>query len=109
MTFLNTHLAKCLNSECERASRRFQPGEGPSRGLLRDCTTSPINRFAALVTTSCNNGNGRWIVRGLEARGHNVTKLLRGGSVVQAIAVDRNTGEIHANADFRKQGSVDGF
>ena len=31
------------------ASRRFQPGEGPSRGLLRDCTTSPINRFAALV------------------------------------------------------------
>ena len=33
--------------------QRFQPGEGPSRGLLRDCTTSPINRFAALV---CNNG-----------------------------------------------------
>ena len=29
---------------------RFQPGEGPSRGLLRDCTTSPINRFAALFT-----------------------------------------------------------
>ena len=29
--------------------RRFQPGEGPSRGLLRDCTTSPINRFAALL------------------------------------------------------------
>ena len=22
---------------------------GPSRGLLRDCTTSPINRFAALL------------------------------------------------------------
>ena len=31
------------------ASRRFQPGEGPSRGLLRDCTTSPINWFAALI------------------------------------------------------------
>ena len=30
-------------------SRHFQPGEGPSRGLLRDCTTSPITRFAALV------------------------------------------------------------
>ena len=30
-------------------SRRFQPGEGPSRGLLRDCTTSPISRFAALI------------------------------------------------------------
>ena len=28
-----------------------QPGEGPSRGLLRDCTTSPINRFAELFTT----------------------------------------------------------
>ena len=27
----------------------FQPGEGPSGGLLRDCTTSPINRFAALI------------------------------------------------------------
>ena len=35
----------------QSASRRFQPGEGPSRGLLRDCTTSPINRVAALVET----------------------------------------------------------
>ena len=35
--------------------KRFQPGEGPSRGLLRDCTTSPINRLStALVTTACN-------------------------------------------------------
>ena len=25
--------------------------QGPSRGLLRDCTTSPINRFAALILT----------------------------------------------------------
>ena len=33
------------------ASRRFLPGEGPSSGLLRDCTTSPINRFAALIVT----------------------------------------------------------
>ena len=32
---------------------RFQPGEGPSRGLLCDCTTSPINRFAARVQTVC--------------------------------------------------------
>ena len=30
---------------------RFQPGEGPSRGLLCDCATSPINRFAALGWT----------------------------------------------------------
>ena len=36
---------------------RFQPGEGPSRGLLRDCTTSPINRFAALVNT-LHTGDG---------------------------------------------------
>ena len=34
--------------KCESASRRFQPGEGPSRGLLCDCTTSPMDRFAAL-------------------------------------------------------------
>ena len=33
----------------ESVSRLFQPGEGPRRGLLRDCTTSPNNRFAALV------------------------------------------------------------
>ena len=36
--------------QCESASRSFQSGEGPSRCLLRDCTTSPSNRFAALVT-----------------------------------------------------------
>ena len=30
--------------------RRFQPGEGPSRGLLHDCTTSPMDRFTALIT-----------------------------------------------------------
>ena len=28
-----------------KRSIHFQPGEGPSRGLLRDCTTSPINRL----------------------------------------------------------------
>ena len=32
-------------------SSHFQPGEGPGNGLLRDCTTSPINRFAALIKT----------------------------------------------------------
>ena len=37
----------CL--KCESASRRFQPGEGPGRGPLRNCTTSLINRFTALV------------------------------------------------------------
>ena len=28
-----------------------EPGEGPSSVLFRDCTTSPINRFAALLVT----------------------------------------------------------
>ena len=52
---VNARLAQCLNSvlnvKAVVASRRFQPGdsgEGPSRGFLRDCTTSPINLFAAL-------------------------------------------------------------
>ena len=40
----------CL--KCESGSSRFQPGEGPSRGLLRDCTTSQMDRFAALNVTS---------------------------------------------------------
>ena len=30
---------------------RFQLGEGPSRGLLRDCTTSPITGFTAQYLT----------------------------------------------------------
>ena len=42
-------VSTCL--KCESASRRFKLGEGPSRGLLRDCTTSPINRFAALFVS----------------------------------------------------------
>ena len=29
-----------------------EKAEGPSRGLLRDCTISPINRFAALLVTN---------------------------------------------------------
>ena len=35
---------QCLNSvliaNCESGSSRFQPGEGPSRGLLRDYESS---------------------------------------------------------------------
>ena len=30
-------VSHCL--KCESGSSRFQPGEGPSRGLLRNCTT----------------------------------------------------------------------
>ena len=29
----------CLTCTCESTSWRFQPGEGPSTGLLRGCTT----------------------------------------------------------------------
>ena len=32
-----TPIQQCL--KCESASRRFQLGEGPSRGLFRACTT----------------------------------------------------------------------
>ena len=34
----------CL--KCESASRRFQPGEGPSRGLLRDCENLLWNQWS---------------------------------------------------------------
>ena len=40
--------------KCESASRRFQPGEGPSWGLLRDYEPSDANRmqlFEALILT----------------------------------------------------------
>ena len=47
-----------IRVKCESASRRFQPGEGPIRGLLRDCTTSPINRFAALLLTPATAAAG---------------------------------------------------
>ena len=35
--------------QCESASRHFQPGEGPSRGLLRDYEPSDGPSFQALV------------------------------------------------------------
>ena len=57
--FMSTYrFAECLNSvlnKCESSSSRYQPGEGPSRGLLCDCTTSPIIRFAALVSPSSSS------------------------------------------------------
>ena len=43
LPWVNACLAYC--HKCESTSTRAQPGEGPSRGLLRDCTTSPINRL----------------------------------------------------------------
>ena len=53
----------------------------------------------------------QWMRDALLAKGHNMTysKFRVGGSAVQAIFVDPKTGKIQANADFRKQGAVDGF
>ena len=36
-------LGVCFLAQCESASRRFQPGKGPSMGLLRDCETSAVS------------------------------------------------------------------
>jgi len=57
------------------------------------------------------DGITTWLVKELEAFGHNMTnsKFRVGGAAVQAIFVDPNTGTIEANADFRKRGTVDGF
>ena len=51
----------------------------------------------------------QWLVSGLSKYGHQMTKMAVGGATVQAILVDRDTGDITANADFRKHGSVDGI
>jgi len=57
------------------------------------------------------DGITTWMIDGMLAKGHNMTysKFRVGGSAVQAIFVNPKTGEIEANADFRKQGEVDGF
>ena len=49
------------------------------------------------------------MVDGLGRYGHKMTKQAVGGACVQAILVDRETGDITANADFRKEGMVDGI
>ena len=45
--------------KCESASRRFQPGEGPSWGLLRDCETD-----GSLYSTSLSRA-GLWAAVGM--------------------------------------------
>ena len=55
------------------------------------------------------DGVTQWMVDGLEKIGHKTRKFSVGGSIVQAILVDRQTGAITANADFRKAGTVEGF
>ena len=54
-------------------------------------------------------GVTRWLVDGLRAAGHELTKSGVGGSIIQAVQVNRETGDITANADFRKGGTVAGF
>ena len=54
-------------------------------------------------------GVTRWLVDGLRDAGHDISKAGIGGSIIQAIQVDRETGDITANADFRKGGTVAGF
>ena len=51
----------------------------------------------------------KWLVQGLQSLGHSTHKFWVGGSIVQGILVDRRTGGILANADYRKEGAVDGF
>ena len=41
--------------------------------------------------------------------GHTMKKMAIGGSSVQAILVERATGDVVANADFRKEGSTAGI
>ena len=54
-------------------------------------------------------GVTKWLVKGLEGRGHEMKQVPKARSVVQAILVDQEDGTITANADFRKGGDVDGL
>eukprot|EP00092_Neocalanus_flemingeri_P032572 GFUD01035427.1.p1 GENE.GFUD01035427.1~~GFUD01035427.1.p1 ORF type:complete len:627 (+),score=232.88 GFUD01035427.1:244-2124(+) len=55
------------------------------------------------------DGVTRWMVDGLASFGHKMSKKAVGGATVQAILVDSKTGDITANADFRKGGTVEGI
>ena len=44
--------------KCEGASRRFQPGEGPIRDLLRDCDNRWIVCSSIVVLSSTSPGLG---------------------------------------------------
>merc|ERR1719481_442244 len=53
-------------------------------------------------------GLTRWMVKGLEKFGHITKEFPLGGSIVQGILVDSESGDITANSDFRKGGEVAG-
>ena len=60
-------MSLCL--KCESGSSRFQLGEGPRRGLLRDYESSDGASFQALVERGRAWGHQEWagagVVRGL--------------------------------------------
>ena len=67
LLWVNICLAKCL--KCDSTSRRFQPGEGPKRGLLRDCAdersvTPAVVRVEACSCAQCRgrcpHRRGKW-------------------------------------------------
>ena len=86
----NYRLAECLNSlECESASRRFQPGGGPSRGLFCDCETD--GSLAALIARLLCLG--RLVQTALPRHGHRSV----GGTGGQAAAAQTPNREILNN------------
>ena len=60
---VNAHLAYCLNSvlnvKCEISSKRFQPGKGPSRSLLRDFEIFAKLRLTFVSSSILLAGAGR--------------------------------------------------
>ena len=47
------HKSRSLSQDARRGGRRFQQGEGPSRGLLRDCETGCGTDWSFYSTTKC--------------------------------------------------------
>ena len=51
-----------LATQCESGNSSFQPEEGPSRGLLRDCKTSRNLREGSLEALVWDNNNNVVVV-----------------------------------------------
>ena len=96
LSCLGASLAQCLYSglKCESSSMHFQPGEGPSRGLLRDCENIADGSCAALVpglNTRCSTmQNVQHISAALRWRGFNDFSK----SVHRLFFLGRGTGEL---------------
>ena len=83
-------------------------GPPPSLPILENPDKSTVKTYSKLIQNH-NLFVFQWMVDGLAKFGHKMTKMPIGGSTVQAILVDRETGDITANADFRKGGTVEGL